>query len=113
MTLGKPTTNPVGAVELGPAAAEIEALCRRHKVRRLDLFGSAATGHFNPASSDLDFLVEFEDLTPAAYARAYFGLREGLVALFGRSVDLVTEPALQDPYLRRRVYAERANLYAA
>lgn len=113
MTLGEPTTDPIGAVELGPAAAELEALCRRHSVKRLDLFGSAATGSFDLARSDLDFLVEFEDLAPAAYARAYFGLREGLAALFGRSVDLVTEPALQNPRLRRIIYAEGSNLYLA
>jgi uncharacterized protein with HEPN domain len=45
----------------------IAELCRRFGVRRLDLFGSAATGRFDPGSSDLDFLVEFE---PAAQVRA-------------------------------------------
>ena len=33
----------------------LQALCRRFGVRRLDLFGSAATGRFDPALSDLDF----------------------------------------------------------
>jgi len=52
---------------------ELEELCRRFHVRRLELFGSAASGEFNPESSDLDFLVMFEDLEPAAYADAYLG----------------------------------------
>jgi hypothetical protein len=44
-------------------------LCRRFHVRRLDLFGSAATGHnFDPVRSDLDFLVSFEPLPPGEYA---------------------------------------------
>jgi uncharacterized protein len=34
-------------------------LCRRYGVRRLELFGSAARGQFDPATSDLDFLVLF------------------------------------------------------
>ena len=34
-------------------------LCRRFGVRRLELFGSAATDAFDPSRSDLDFLVEF------------------------------------------------------
>ena len=38
---------------------ELWALCRRFHVRRLDLFGSAARGDFDPERSDLDFLVEF------------------------------------------------------
>ena len=39
---------------------QIADLCRRHGIRRLDVFGSAATGSFDPASSDVDFLAEFE-----------------------------------------------------
>lgn len=91
----------------------LPALCRRFGVRRLDLFGSAATGRFDPARSDLDFLVLFEHLPPGAYADAFFGLREGLEALFGRPVDLVTGAALGNPHFRRRVEAERRALFPA
>jgi predicted nucleotidyltransferase len=76
------------------------------------LFGSAARGDFDPESSDLDFLVELEALSPARYASAYFALKEGLEKLFGRPVDLVTESGLANPYFRQRVQAERRNLYA-
>ena len=97
---------------LAAAALEsIPALCRRFRVRQLDLFGSAADGRFDPARSDLDFLVAFEELPGGAYADAYFGLREGLAGLFGREVDLMTEPALENPYLRRRVEAQRQRLF--
>jgi uncharacterized protein len=38
--------------------AEIAELCRRFRVRRLDVFGSAARGgDFDPARSDVDLLV--------------------------------------------------------
>lgn len=97
---------------LAPAAPEpLPALCRRFRVRQLDLFGSAVDGRFDPVRSDLDFLVAFEELPGSAYADAYFGLREGLAGLFGREVDLVTEPALENPYLRRRVEAQRRRLF--
>ncbi|WP_046864956.1 nucleotidyltransferase family protein [Microvirga massiliensis] len=90
----------------------LAAICRRFHVRRLDLFGSAATGHFDPTESDLDFLVAFEEsLPPGEYAEAYFGLKDALETLFGRSVDLLTEPALENPYLRRRIQAEKRTLY--
>ncbi|MEO5375690.1 MAG: nucleotidyltransferase domain-containing protein [Alphaproteobacteria bacterium] len=92
-------------------APTIDALCRRYHVRRLDLFGSAATGHFDQNLSDLDFLVEFEPLEPAVYADSYFGFLEELTSLFGRSVDLVTEAALANPHFRRRVLAERRTLF--
>lgn len=90
----------------------LAALCRRFHVRRLDLFGSAVTSRFDSARSDLDFLVSFEEPLPAGtYADAYFGLRAGLEDLFGRTIDLVTEPALQNPYLRRRIEAQKQKLY--
>lgn len=54
---------------------EVVDLCRQFRVRRLDLFGSGARGDFDPASSDLDFLVEFEPIPPAAYADAYFSFK--------------------------------------
>src|SRR5579864_509475 len=88
-----------------PAIAE---LCRRFGVRRLDLFGSAAAGRFDPARSDLDFLVEFE---PGERGAPYFALREALSSLFRRKVDLLTEAALDNPYLRRRIETERRRLF--
>jgi uncharacterized protein len=105
---------PVGCADTVEAnLPALQALCRRFGVRRLDLFGSAATGRFDPARSDLDFLVEFDDLAPGEYARAYFGLLEALEELFGRSIDLLTLPSLKNPYLRSRVLRERQLLFPA
>jgi uncharacterized protein len=87
--------------------SRIAALCRRFNVRRLDLFGSAATGRFDPGHSDFDLLVEFAPMSPGAYAASYFGLREALEAEYGRPIDLVTEAALANPYLIRRIAAEK------
>jgi predicted nucleotidyltransferase len=92
--------------------SELMALCRRSGARRLDVFGSAARGDFDPATSDLDFLVAFDDLPPSQYADAFFELKENLESLFGRSVDLLTEASLENPYFRERVYAERKPVYA-
>jgi predicted nucleotidyltransferase len=94
-----------------PGEARIAALCLRFNVRRLDLFGSAATDRFDPGHSDLDLLVEFAPMSPSAYAAAYFGLREALEAECGRPIDLVTEAALANPYLIRRIAAEKRRLY--
>ena len=93
--------------------AAVAELCRRLRVRRLDAFGSAVKGGFNPASSDLDFLVEFEPLAPAEYAEAYFSLKEALEAIFGRPIDLVTSAAVVNPYFRESVAASCEKLYAA
>ncbi|MCC7017103.1 MAG: nucleotidyltransferase domain-containing protein [Rhodospirillales bacterium] len=102
-----------GDLLLGERRAELHVLCRRYRVRRLDLFGSAATGGYRPESSDLDFLVEFDPPAPGSYADAYFGLLEGLEQLFGRPVDLVVASAIKNPYFRESVEKTRALLYAA
>lgn len=92
---------------------ELQALCRRFGVRRLELFGSAATGKDRAGESDLDFLVEFGPLPPGGYADAYFGLLESLETLFGRPVDLVVASAIKNPYFREAVERTKALLYAA
>ncbi len=91
---------------------EVAALCRLAGARKLDAFGSAVRADFDPQTSDLDFLVEFDDVPPAAYAKAYFALKEGLESLFGRPVDLVTGSSLVNPYFRERILAERQPVYA-
>jgi uncharacterized protein len=93
--------------------AELENLCRRFGVRRLELFGSAAVGKYRPGESDLDFLVEFEELSPGTYADTYFGLLEAIEELFGAPVDLVVASAIKNPYFRKSVDDTKALLYAA
>lgn len=95
--------------------AEIAALCRPLHVRRLDVFGSAVSGDFDPTASDLDFLVEFHELDglePATYADAWLTLHESLQKLFGRPVDLVTLAAVHNPYFREQALAQRETVYA-
>ncbi len=95
-------------------AAELESLCRLHRVQRLDLFGSAATGAYRPGESDLDFLVEFQPTdSHRVYANAYFGLLEGLEEMFGRPIDLVVESTIDNPYFRESVEESRTPVYAA
>ncbi len=94
-------------------AAELEQVCRRYQVERLDLFGSVATGQFRPEHSDLDFVVTFRPLPAGASFDPFFGMREVLERLFGRSVDLVVGSAIKNPYFRRSVEATRTPLYEA
>jgi predicted nucleotidyltransferase len=92
---------------------QIAALCQRYRVRRLEVFGSASSEHFDPQSSDVDFLVDFYPLTPGESADAYFGLREALESLLGRSVDLVMVRAITNRYFLKAIEGAREVLYAA
>jgi predicted nucleotidyltransferase len=92
---------------------EIAELCRRYRVRRLELFGSAVGGAFDPQRSDADFLVEFEPLADGEHADAYFGLREALESLLARPIDLVMIRAIRNPYFLQSIEPTRTLLYAA
>jgi predicted nucleotidyltransferase len=92
---------------------ELQALCRRFHVRRLDLFGSAARGDFDPEHSDIDFLVEFERDTPLHPFDAYFDLKEELEGLLSRRVDLVMPGAIKNPYRKASIERDRETVYAA
>ena len=92
---------------------QLEELCRRHCVRRLEVFGSAADGTFDPARSDIDFLVEYMPLERGEHYEAYFGLIEDLERLFGRHVDLVDATCLRNPYFIQGVNSSRSLVYEA
>jgi hypothetical protein len=84
-------------------------LCRRHGIRRLAVFGSAARGGLRP-DSDLDLLVEFEPGRPVGLR--FITVADELSALLGRRVDLNTTGFLS-PHFRDRVVREAVPLYDA
>lgn len=92
---------------------DIIDLCRRLRVRRLDLFGSATADAFDEATSDADFVVEFDAGDGFDYFDAYFSLKEGLEQMLGRPVDLVTRASVKNPYFRERIDQTSELLYAA
>ena len=89
--------------EIDQQQKNLARLCLRYKVRQLQLFGSAATGGFIPATSDLDFIAEFADTKSADYADRYLDFAEALEKLFNRRVDIMTKRAIQNKYFRAEV----------
>jgi predicted nucleotidyltransferase len=89
-------------------ASQLAAICRRHDVHRLRLFGSVARGEARPGS-DIDLLVDF------AVPKGFFDLirlEDELRALFGQPVDLVTEPGLS-PYFREPILGSASVIFDA
>ena len=93
--------------------SELAEICARFAVRRLELFGSASTGAFDPARSDLDFLVEFDKTRRLGSLEQYFGLKEALEHLFDRPVDIVEAGASTNRYFLESLNKSRRLLYAA
>ena len=88
----------------------LAAFCRKHRIRRLALFGSVLRDDFGPAS-DIDVLVEFLPGTRMGLIRLA-GLELELGQLLGRRVDLNT-PGCLSPHFRARVLAEAEVQYVA
>ena len=91
----------------------LDDLCRRFGVQRLEVFGSAVEGAFDPATSDLDFLVEYGPLRPGEHFDAYFGLLEALGELFECPIHLVMTRAIRNRYFLESANRTRTVLYAA
>lgn len=90
---------------------QIEAFCRKWKIREFALFGSVLRDDFRP-DSDVDVLVEFEGGYHPGY-RGWLAMEEELQALLGRRVDLVEKSSVVNPYRRRHILADHQVLYAS
>lgn len=92
----------------------IADLCKRYRVKRLEVFGSAARGiDFDWDHSDADFLVEFAESSQSPSLQVFFALRHELEQLIGRHVDLAESTALRNPYLLSSIEQNRELVYAA
>ncbi len=90
---------------------ELAALCRRHGIVRLSLFGSTLRGGSGP-DSDVDLLVEFAPMGSPGLIGMSAIERELSVLIGGRDVDLRT-PGDLSPRFREKVRNEARELYAA
>lgn len=85
-------------------------LCDSHNVKKLYLFGSIITDRFID-SSDVDFLVQFNDIVLEKYLDNYLDFKEQLELLFNRQVDLIENQAIRNPIFRRVVDREKQLVY--
>ncbi len=92
---------------------KIAELCRTHHVRRLSVFGSAVRDDFDPERSDVDLLVEFQDLGERFPFEMQSELKSKFVTLFDRPVDLIRAGSIRNPYVRQEIEADEETLYAA
>ena len=91
----------------------VRAVCEKHPVARLEVFGSQAGGG-SGAGSDVDLLVEF--LPGAKPGLLEMGaLQEDLEQKLGRRVDLLSRRAVEksrNAYRRRAILARPVTVYA-
>jgi predicted nucleotidyltransferase len=90
--------------------SNVERLCNKHGVKSLDIFGSVARGDNKP-TSDMDFLVEFDDSEPKVYSKRFFSLLHSLEDTFHCNIDLLTERSIRKKSLRKRIEKDKICLY--
>lgn len=89
---------------------DIKKLCADHKVKQLYAFGSVLTNRFNN-ESDIDLIVDFDPMDFSLYADNYFDLKFSLQKIFNRSIDLLEEKAIKNPYFRQNLNQQRQLIY--
>ncbi len=94
---------------------QIVELCKKYRVVRMYLFGSAARDtDFDPKTSDIDLLYTFSpELTIDEYGDNFFELMWALDELFGRQVDMTAEKSLSNPYLIESINRDKQLIYGA
>ncbi len=89
---------------------QIRDLCDKHKVAKLFVFGSVLSDKFRK-SSDIDLIVDFQDIDLYEYADNYFDLKFALQKILKRNVDLLEDKAISNPYLRKSIDSSKQLLY--
>lgn len=89
---------------------DILNLCKTHNVKSLYAFGSVLTDKFNK-ESDVDLIVDFEKLDVLDYGDNYYKLKFSLEDILKRSVDLLEEKAIKNPYFRKTLKQNKKLIY--
>lgn len=89
---------------------DIQRLCKNHKVKKLYAFGSVLGDTFSE-TSDIDLIVDFENIDVSKYADNYFDLKFSLENILNRQIDLLEEKAIRNPYFKKAISQKRQLVY--
>lgn len=87
--------------EISKHPDDFKALCKSHQVKYLYAFGSSINDKFDRKNSDIDLLVEIEELDPLERGDKLISLWDKFESFFDRKVDLLTEVSIKNPFLRK------------
>jgi predicted nucleotidyltransferase len=89
---------------------QIQRLCKNHRVKTLYSFGSVNTQKFT-SDSDVDLMVDFAINDPIEYTDNYFDLKFELERILNRSIDLLENKAIKNPFLRENIDRSKVLIY--
>jgi predicted nucleotidyltransferase len=88
----------------------LRLLCQKHKVGKLFVFGSVLSNRFT-VDSDIDLIVDFNEVDLSDYADNYFTLKDELEKLFNRKVDLLEAQAIRNPFFKESIDQQKRLVY--
>jgi uncharacterized protein len=88
----------------------IKQLCKEYRVKHLSVFGSVLTNKFS-SSSDIDFVVDFDEKDPIKYTDLYFELKQKLEQLFKRQIDLIEARAIKNSFFKKEIEQSKVLIY--
>lgn len=92
---------------------KLKAICEKHFVEKLFVFGSALRADFTE-NSDLDFAVLLsEELDPLSHGESFLNLMNDLEILFQKKIDLVSYRVIKNPIFKKELGQTKVELYAA
>jgi predicted nucleotidyltransferase len=86
-------------------------LCNKYEVNKIYAFGSLVKGNYNSQTSDIDLIVELEDLPPSEKGELLMKLWSELEELFAKKVDLLTTLNIKNPYLKNEIENSKLLIY--
>lgn len=89
---------------------QILRLCENYKVKSLYSFGSVNSKLFT-VNSDVDLMVDFNTTDPLEYTENYFELKFALEKILNRSIDLLENKAIKNPFLRESIDNSKVLIY--
>ncbi len=91
-------------------AEKLLLLLRKNNVSKAYLFGSITTSKFKK-ESDIDIIIELSEMPPLEKGETLIELWEELEAFFGRTVDLVTDQPIKNPYFKKSLEETKVLIY--
>ena len=91
--------------------SDFNKLCGTYSVKSIYGFGSSVTNSFDEKNSDIDLLVEVDEIDPIKRGDKLLSLWDNLEFFFKRKVDLLTDSSIKNPYLRKSIDATKILVY--
>lgn len=92
---------------------QLNEICMNFDVKRLYVFGSLSTDKFDENTSDIDLIVEFDQMDPIQKGEKLINIWNEFEELFGKRVDLLSRTQVRNPYLQIGIDATKKLIYEA